>query len=201
MARKPSERSHGDETVEDLNLVPIMAILVILIPVLLFAFTFIEVKVQAVAAPRLGPTQKNKKKDEDEKKPLNLTVLITKNGFALKQQAELTAEPEPPIPRRTFMVNGQEKEEYDYPTLYTRVRQKKVDHPDETTINVGAEMSIPWQTIARTIDATRVVLERDSYEDITKYGQAKPKIGKDTNGDGIKDPVDLFPAVVFVVAE
>ena len=202
MARKPSERAHSEESVEELNLVPIMAILVILIPVLLYAFTFIEVKVQAVAAPRLGPSQKNKKKDDDdEKKPLNLTVLITKDGFALKQQAELTAEPEPPIPRRSFTVNGREIEEYDYPALYTRVRQKKIDHPEETTINVGAEMAIPWQTIARTIDATRVVLEKDSYEDITKYGQAKPKIGQDKDGDGIKDPVDLFPAVVFVVAE
>lgn len=201
MARKPSERAHGDEKIEDLNLVPIMAILIILIPVLLYAFTFFEVKVQAVAAPRLGPTKQKKKDDDDQKKPLNLTVLITKDGFALKQQAELTDEPEPPIPKRTFIVKGKEMVDYDYPALYTRVRQKKIEHPDETTVNVGAEMAIPWQTIARTIDTTRVVLEADSYENIEKYNQAKPKMGKDNDGDGAVDPVDMFPAVVFVVAE
>jgi len=179
-----------------------MAILIILIPVLLYAFTFFEVKVQAVAAPRLGPAQKNKKKDdEDQKKPLNLTVLVTKDGFAIKQQAELTDEPEAPIPKRTFMVKGKEIVEYDYPALYTRIRQKKIEHPDETTVNVGAEMAIPWQTIARTIDATRVVLLADSYEEIDKYNEAKPKMGKDIDGDGAADPVEMFPAVVFVVAE
>ena len=202
MARKPSDRAHGSEVEADLNLVPIMAILIILIPVLLYAFTFFEVKVQAVAAPRLGPAQKNKKKDdEDQKKPLNLTVLVTKDGFAIKQQAELTDEPEAPIPKRTFMVKGKEIVEYDYPALYTRIRQKKIEHPDETTVNVGAEMAIPWQTIARTIDATRVVLLADSYEEIDKYNEAKPKMGKDIDGDGAADPVEMFPAVVFVVAE
>ena len=40
MARKPSDRAHGEEVNADLNLVPIMAILIILIPVLLYAFTF-----------------------------------------------------------------------------------------------------------------------------------------------------------------
>ena len=201
MARKPSERAHGSDVTADLNLVPIMAILIILIPVLLYAFTFFEVRVQAVAAPRLGPSQKKKKDDEDQKKPLNLTVLVTKDGFALKQQAELTDEPEPPIPKRSFMIKGKEIVEYDYPALYSRVRQKKIEHPDETTVNVGAEMDIPWQTIARTIDATRCQLMADSYEDLEKYNSAKPKMGKDQNGDGIIDPVDMFPAVVFVVAE
>jgi biopolymer transport protein ExbD len=202
MASKPSDRAHGEESVEELNLVPIMAILVILIPTLLYAFTFFEVRVQAVAAPRLGPAQKTKKKeDDDQKKPLNLTVLVTKDGFALKQQAELTDEPERPIPKRTFMVKGKERVDYDYPALYTRIRQRKIEHPDETTVNVGAEMDIPWQTIARTIDATRVVLAADSYEDLEKYSAAEPKMGKDTDGDGAADPVDMFPAVVFVVAE
>ena len=96
MARKPSERRHSKERIEDLNLSPIMSILVILIPMLLYAFSFFEVKVQAVTAPRMGPSNQ-KPKDEDEKKPLNLTVLVTGKGFVVKQQAELTTEPEKPI--------------------------------------------------------------------------------------------------------
>ena len=199
MARKPSQRAHAaKEEVPELNLVPIMAILVILIPVLLFAFTFFEVRVQAVAAPRLGPSAKNKKDNDDEKKPLNLTVLITKDGFAVKQQAELE-EPELPIPKRTF--EGQDEPEYDYATLYNRIRAKKDAYPDETTINVGAEFQIPWYVIARTLDATRVKLTKATYEDLKTYSAAEPLIGKDTDGDGSKDPVEMFPAVTFVVAE
>lgn len=194
MARKPSDRAHGEEEVVELNLAPIMALLVVLIPVLLFAFSFFEVKVQAVAAPRMG-TGKAKKKDDDEKKPLNLTVLVTSNGFVVKQQAELTVEPEKPIFKRTFNVGGRDVEDYDYPALYTRLMSKKKSYPDEKTINIGAEMNIPWHVIARTIDSARVQLEQDSYEDMTKYSDSKPKLGSD------KLPMDMFPAVVFVVAE
>jgi biopolymer transport protein ExbD len=80
MARKPSERRHSKEKIEDLNLSPIMSILVILIPMLLYAFSFFEVKVQAVTAPRMGQSKPTKDKEEEEK-PLNLTVLVTSKGF------------------------------------------------------------------------------------------------------------------------
>lgn len=194
MARKPSDRRHTQEQEMELNLAPIMAILVILIPLLLYAFSFFEVKVQAVSAPRMGPVTK-KPKSDDEKKPLNLTVLVTSKGFAIKQQAELVTEPEKPIFKRTWNEGGAEVEDYDYPALYTRLVQKKDAYPDEVTINIGAEMNIPWHIIARTIDASRVRLEANAYESLAKYSAAKPKKGADG------EPVDLFPAVVFVVAE
>jgi biopolymer transport protein ExbD len=191
MARKPSERRHSKEKIEDLNLSPIMSILVILIPMLLYAFSFFEVKVQAVTAPRMGPSKPTKDKEEEEK-PLNLTVLVTSKGFVVKQQAELTSEPEKPIFKRSF--NGG-AEEYDFPALYSRLMAKKKTYPDEITINIGAEMDIPWHIIARTIDCARVQLVQDSYEDLKAYSEAKVK--SDSKGEA----VDLFPAVVFVVAE
>ena len=194
MARKPSDRSHSTEELGELNLVPIMSILVILIPVLLYAFSFFEVKVQAVSAPRMGPTN-NKKKEEPKEKPLNLTVLITSKGFVIKQQAELTTEPEKQIFKRTFNVEGRQVEEYDFPAMYNRLAKKKNAYPDEKVINIGAEMDIPWHIIARTIDASRVRLEKESYDSLAEYSTAKPKLDAD------KNPVDLFPAVVFVVAE
>ncbi|MGM0574831.1 MAG: biopolymer transporter ExbD [Myxococcota bacterium] len=196
MARKPSERRHGaDDTGPELNLAPIMAILVILIPMLLYAFSFFEVKVQAVSAPRMG-SSKAKQADEDEKKPLNLTVLITSEGFVVKQQAELTAEAEKPIYKREqTTVDGETINTWDWPTLYCRLMEKKQGYPDETTVNLGAEMDIPWHVIARTIDASRVQLEEPCYESLADYAQAKPKL----NNEG--EALDLFPAVVFVVAE
>ena len=42
MARKPSSRRHSTTDLDDVNLVPIMSILVILIPMLIYAFTFFE---------------------------------------------------------------------------------------------------------------------------------------------------------------
>lgn len=219
MARKPSSASHSDSGGnEELNLSPIMALLVILIPMLLAMFNFFEVKVQAVAAPKLG-TGKTSKTDPD-KKPLNLTVLISKQGFLIKQQDELTDAQEKPIPRDTFEIEVVEAtgtttktvEDYDYPSLYTRLRAKKQRYPDETTINIAAEMDIPWHVIARTIDAARIELKDNSFEGrerMKKYTASEPMMmqsKKDIDGDGKvndsdQEPIAMFPRVVFVVAE
>jgi biopolymer transport protein ExbD len=195
MARKPSERSHSESVSEELNLTPIMAILVILIPILLYAFNFFEVKIQGVSAPKMG-TGKSEAKKENEKKPLNLTVLITEKGFKLSQEEELTTEPEQPIPRRTFTdANGTQYVDYDYPRLYARLMAKKREWKKERTINIGADFNIPWHIIARTIDAARVQLEEEAYEDLESYATAKPKLDNEGN------PMSLFDNVVFVVAD
>ena len=201
MARKPSEASHrAAEKMEDLNLSPIMALLVLLIPMLLLMFNFYEVTVQAVAAPKLG-TGKSKP-GEDPKKPLNLTVGISKNGFVIKQTEELPWEIDEScrkIDKKKFtyeVVHGDGTVDthdneltYDYPKLYNCLR------------------AIPWATVARVIDASRVQLMEDSYDDFGKYMTAKPvmRTDEDTNGDGTVDekdaePVPMFDRVVFAVA-
>jgi biopolymer transport protein ExbD len=187
MARK---RRHSEADMGELNLTPIMALLVILIPVLLFAFSFFEVKVQAVSAPRLGPTKSTK--DPKKEKPLNLTVQITSKGFNLTQDKEFTTAPEKPIYKKRFA--GEDRDEYDYPSLYSRLVAKKNQYPDEKVINIAAEFDVPWHVIARTIDAARVRLEKDSYTVLAEYSEAKPKLSSG-------EPVDLFPAVVFAVLE
>lgn len=181
---------------EEPDLSPIMSILCILIPVLLFAFSFVEIKVQAVSAPRMG-SGKAKKQDDDAPKPLNLTVLITSKGFVVKQQAELTSEPDPPIFKRTMTDrDGVEHEDmYDFPTLYSKIMEKKKAYPEENTINIGAEMDIPWHVLARTIDAARVQLEKDAYENLAEYETAKPR------KDEEKQIMSMFDGVIFVVAE
>jgi hypothetical protein len=105
------------------------------------------------------------------------------------------------------VFEGQTTEEYDYPALYTKLRAFK-DNPaydKENTVNISADMDIPWQIVARTIDATRLKLVEPAYEDLTAYAKAAPLEVEvpDRDGDGKpeKDYVELFPRVVFVVAE
>jgi hypothetical protein len=73
--------------------------------------------------------------------------------------------------------------------------EKKKAYPDENTINIGAEMDIPWHVLARTIDAARVQLEKDAYQNLAEYETAKPKKNED------KQPMSMFDGVIFVVAE
>jgi len=189
---------------DDLNLIPIMGLMVLLIPMVLFLYNFFEVKVQAVAAPRLGSTP-TKKADDDQKKPLNLTVHIGQSGFQIKIQEDLMVEPIPAIPKRVF--SGGTTDEYDYPALYTKLRSYK-DNPayeGEKTVNISADMNIPWQTVARTIDAARLKLVEASYDDLNAFAHAPPLEidGPDRDGDGKpdKEVVEMFSRVVFVVAE
>ncbi len=199
MPRK--RRGYGIGDLDDVNLIPIMSILVILIPMLIYAFNFFEVTVQSVAAPKMG-APKTKDKDEPEKKPLNLTVLVSEQGFMLKYDEELMAgQEEAPINRREFPADpghgNQPYVDYDFPALHNRLAAMKERFPDEKQLNIGAEMHIPWRTIARTIDCARLELDGAPFEGdaaMAEYQAAKPKKVKE-------EAQFLFPSVVFVVAE
>ena len=183
MARKPSDRSHRKEVDNELNLAPIMSILVILIPMLIFAFQFYEITVQTVKAPRLG-TGKASQSETNEDPPLNLTVLIQPDGFLVKQQADTDIGEEPPLlKKKKFTVCKAKKPqgskawqpcpmvsnddfhvrtvyEYDYPGLYSLIASKKQKYPQEDTINIGGDFEVPWHVVARTIDAVRIKLSK-----------------------------------------
>lgn len=225
MARKPSDASHrrkGDKF-DDLNLTPIMSMLVILIPMLLAMFNFFEVKVQAVAAPKLGSG--TAKSGDDKEKPLNLTVLISKTGFAIKLQDEHQSAFPPtmftPIQRDVLRYEGTSEagtttemqgEQYDFATLYNRLEELKSKFDKETTINIAAEMDIPWHVVARTIDSARVKLVGGPFTGdrrLIEYSHAKPEMvpcKADCDGDNEMtaadvEPKEMFGRVVFVVAE
>lgn len=197
MARRPSVRSHSKEEVStDINLIPIMGMICILIPLLVYAFRFYEVKTQPVTAPKMG-LGKPALPDEEQKKPLNLTVIITDKGFSIKQEASVAgADADINIEKKTFKdKDGRLFVDYDYPALYSKLMEIKKKFKDETTINIGADMNIKWEVVARTIDAARVQLKKESYDDLDAYSRAE----EDYDADG-KVKL-LFPHVVFVVAD
>ena len=201
-ARKPSDRRHGgDDDVAALNLVPIMAILVILIPMLIYMFNFSEIKVQRVMAPRRGTGSKTTK--ETKEKPLNLTVMIKgTNGFALTWEEALMPDMQrlPVIPMRqadSKYCGDPDKPEdnrrhgcwyrpegcfcYDFPQLYNELvklknRFSKPEKP-ERRINLTANSDVPWEVVSRTMDAAHCMLEEQAYQDFESYMAAPPKLG------------------------
>ena len=257
MATKRGQRGGSPEI--ELNLVPIMGLLVVLIPLLLYTFKFFEIKVQAVSAPRMS-TGKAKKKPTKDKKPLNLTIFVRGDRFEIAVQEEHMMALKNRYPdwdhvilKKKFQVGGKHKAqvrdqkgkiieqdqmsgwygdqvkkvtEYDFPTLYTRLMQVKKAYPKEKTVNIGANMTVRWQTLARTIDAARVELMKPRYQSLEAYSMAlskqRPRTCNDkkkcdegskcvtgtcqrqVEGGGAKpvlEDVPLFPGVVFVVAE
>ena len=79
MARKKKGVSTD---VEDLNLVPIMNLVVCLIPIILYGTVLVKVGVVNVNAPKFGMGKATP--SDDEEKPLNLTLGIEETGFRLK---------------------------------------------------------------------------------------------------------------------
>ena len=141
MARK---KKAFEEKMEDLNLVPIMNLVVVLIPVVLFGMSLVKIGVVNVNAPKFGMGQAAP--SDDEKKPLNLTIGIEEAGFRLKaggadinQVLGLTAEA-PTDPAAVAAAAGgllipKNKDNYDYPDLYGKLVTIKDAFPDESIVN------------------------------------------------------------------
>ncbi len=203
----------------DVDLKPMMAIICILIPLLMFAFSFYEIKVMPVAAPRVGFAGGGGKgtgaaAPDEGKTPLNLTVLLTPKGFRIKQTQEVAgADADQLIEKKAFADKDGKVGEptYDYMTLYQKLAAIKKAHPDEVSINIGADVScdppITWEYVARTMDATRTFLtafkDRDARPmPITEKFQTPEEYGIAIEAlDDQSKPRMLFPQVVFVVGE
>lgn len=205
---------------EDLNLIPIMGVMIILIPMVLFSYSFEMLKVQQVATPRVGASVGGAGGKPDDKVPLKLAIHIDNNGFKIKANEVFSDLTFPEIPKRTFQVAlapgqaAQPVTEYDYPRLYSVLRGLKDQErfKQEDSIDISAEMNIPWSVVAATIDAARVKLTTADFSGMTNYEQAlelyrrdkpvmEPGTRKDKDGKPILDTVPMFPKVVFTVAE
>jgi biopolymer transport protein ExbD len=205
---------------EDLNLIPIMGVMIILIPVVLFTYSFDQLKVQQVATPRVGATVAGAAAKEDAKVPLKLAVHIGNDGFKIKVNEVFTDLAFPEIPKAKFQVSfkpgsaAQPVTEYDYPRLYSVLRGLKDQErfKEEDSIDISAEMNVPWSVVAATIDAARVKLVTADFSTTPNYEQAlelyrrdkpvmEPGARKDKDGKVLLDPVLMFPKVVFTVAE
>jgi len=186
----------------DVDLKPMMSVVCVLIPMILLAFSFYEIKVQPVAAPKVGFSTGGKggsgsDAPEENKVPLNLTVILTSKGIQVKQTAEVAAgDADVKFEKKMFEADdGTKYEDYDYPAVYSKLMEIKKKHPTEIAVNLGAESDIAWSFVARLVDANRAQLEKDKYTTMSDYAKAKEAL--DEQGK----PKLLFPQVVFVVAD
>lgn len=159
----------------DPNLIPIMAIMSILIPILLYSFVFFEVKVQDISLPARG----GRGSGGDDAMQLSLAVLVTRDGFVVEKrygpgddQVETKEINKVPYKRcdndatPCEACEGEEYLEYDYAGLYNKIREYKDQEGfrDQYSITISAQSSIPWRVIAGTIDAVRSKMDKERFE-------------------------------------
>ncbi len=201
MARK---KKPFNDKIEDLNLVPIMNLVVCLIPMVLFGMSLIKIGVVNVNAPKFGMGAAAP--DESDEKPLNLTIAIAADGFRITASgadvnsvmglapidptdpaaAAAAAQAGPTIPKKG--------DSYDYPELYNKLVAIKKQFPNESVVNLTAERDTHFKYLIGAMDVMRVYLEADSYDGIETFQAAGVKY--EDNQVAL-----LWPDVVFAVAQ
>jgi len=156
MAFRPSKRSSRQIEPLEMNMFPMMNLMVVLIPLLLSTATSIKIGVielnlpQAVGGPAAQATI-----PKELKPSLDLTITITAEGFYLSSSRAILKKPETGGPTISLNADG----EYDFETLSQQlydIKRKIIGTPQETKrIILQAEADIEYQILVSTMDAAR----------------------------------------------
>jgi len=154
--RKPRKEAEEDP----LNLVPIMNLVTILIPFLLLSAQFVTLAVIDSTLPAITEeVVQDEPPDEDEDKPLGLSILITGEGFTLTGtniESVLPKEDEENGPKVACLEAGcPTPESYDYQQLTEKLVLLRDNWPDEENVIFVPDGSIPYEVVVLTMDAAR----------------------------------------------
>jgi biopolymer transport protein ExbD len=145
-------------------LIPLLSLVSMLIPMLIFGAVFVKFKTLEVKPPKVVPPPRAQLPDE---KALDLTVMITDQGFHFKVNQEFR-EPwmaqafdgaGPDIPRAA--------DDWDFETLTDRLRQIKGSHARETRIILGAEDHIAFDVLIQAMDHARGTDDDQLFPNVT----------------------------------
>jgi biopolymer transport protein ExbD len=145
--KKPTRRKKNKED-QGLNLVPILDAVFILIFFLLMSAQFVKIYEIGSDVPIIS----NSEPPKDKKKPLALTVEITKNGFSIS-----TGVPAKRIKRIDKSQNG----DYDLLTLHEFLVDLKKSNLSEEVIVLEPIVDLTYEEIVKIMDEVRVLKKTD----------------------------------------
>jgi len=131
----------------DLDLVPIMNLVTILIPFLLLAAQFVTFAVIDTTLPSAGAPP------AEDATELQLTVSITSEGFVVTGRDDRLGATGTALP--CVPAGCATPESYDTEGLASLAREMKSLRPDEDQVVVVPESQIPYEVLVRAMDAAR----------------------------------------------
>jgi len=163
MAYKPSLRRKSADLDLDLDIKPVMNLMVVLIPLLLAGAEFVKLSVIEINLPpqsQGGTGSDEQKPDREIEKRLNLSIAITKSGFTISSPSSVLpgeSDEGPTIPIA-------DDNTFNYEKLKEKLIEiKKLiltdDYKDKESAIITASADIEYQVIIDVIDAIQ------SYED------------------------------------
>lgn len=169
MAYKPSLRRHIQVEEVPLDIKPIMNLMVVLIPILLYSAEFVRLSIRELNLPPAssGEGISDENKPREQEKRLYLTILISKRGFYIGTKGgfltgEGKSESEPSI-----ALN--EDGSYNYEELRQKLielKEKVEDQgfADEKSAIISAEADIPYKSIVRTMDYITIYQDEEGVD-------------------------------------
>ena len=156
MAFRPSKRSSRSITPLEMNIFPMMNLMVVLVPLLLSTATSIKIGVIELNLPQaVGGTITENSIPKEVQKSLDLTITIASDGFYLSSSQAVLKEPETGAPTIGKLPQG----EYDYQLLGQKlyeVKEKIIGTSlDTRRIILQAEADIEYQILVSAMDAAR----------------------------------------------
>jgi hypothetical protein len=222
MARKPSDRIMRMQDEQELNLAPIMNMVMILIPLLLVGASFVTVASLEVHSPRNAQSTNPEPDTEIEEVPVpRVLVAISENGFTISDLRNSPAflqsglsNPTPDCASRptaegavpvTVCARQSSSERLldrlNYRDLYNRLVEVKnysawaAQWDDSNSlVNIVADREIPVEVVIRTMDIARFFLENNRYDDEAAFRAATYRTAEGGAFEPLfQDPVLLLP--------
>lgn len=165
MAYKPSARRKSAELDMDLDIKPVMNLMVVLIPLLLAGTEFVKLSIIEINLPpqnQGGGNGAEQNPDREAEKRLNLSIVITKSGFSISSpSAVLPGESDegPTIP-----INDDNT--FNYEDLKNKlIEVKKMiaekSFKDKDSVIITASADIEYQVIIDVIDAIQLYTDEE----------------------------------------
>lgn len=157
MAYKPSQRRHISVEEIPLDIRPVMNLMVVLIPILLYSAEFVKLSIRELNLPPASTGQgigQDEKPKETENR-LYLTILISKRGFYVGSRGgflsgEGKAEDEPSIPINPDGSYDFDQLQESLIVLKEKIRDKGFS--DSKSAIISAEADIPYKDLIKIMD-------------------------------------------------
>lgn len=169
---------HIDRNAEfELDLAPLLAVMVKLVPVLLVSSAFVQMMIIETELPQV--VQDAVKKQEADPNAASISVAVTKDEgvkITLTEKGQAHVE---------VVGLGQDKQ-IDYPTLHAKFVALKKSHPAIFKIDMQPAADVAYKDIVKVMDEARKAREKD-----LRFPVKDEKSGKETTTEY------MFPEIVF----
>jgi biopolymer transport protein ExbD len=164
MAYKPSARRKSADLEMDLDIKPVMNLMVVLIPLLLAGTEFVKLSIIEINLPpqNQGSGGEEQNPDREVEKKLNLSIVVTKSGFTISSpSAVLPGESDegPTVP-----VNDDNT--FNFVALKEKLKEVKKmiadkSFKDKDSVIITASADIEYQVIIDVIDAIQLYTDEE----------------------------------------